>query len=222
MNTIDAIFLGFVVLIAVLGFVRGVVSQAMSIVGLIAAYVFSEQLSVYGVEKIALAMGSSQEYAKPFAVLWAAVMIFIACRLFGYLVEKFLVDQNDSLKMMNRIGGGFLGAIKGCLILIIAFYILRLIPQDKLEAHAPKITQSQAYQFLSKNHFVDPKYIQTLVEPVTKPAKEMIQSKPEVKEAKSDPKNKKTLEKTEGKMSDEALSKELMKHTPVKSNLKKK
>lgn len=104
-----------------------------------------------------------------------------------------------------------MGAIKGCLILMIGFYILRLVPQEKLEAHAPKIPQSRMYQFLAKNQFLDTKYIDTLVEPVTKPAQELIEFKTPapVKEAVKSvthPKNKKVIEKTEAKMNNEELN----------------
>ena len=71
MNTIDLILVGFIVLIAILGFIRGVVSQAMSVVGLIAAYMFSAQLSEFFVDRIAQELGSSQSYARPFSILWA-------------------------------------------------------------------------------------------------------------------------------------------------------
>lgn len=221
MNTIDLILVGFIVLIAILGFIRGVVSQAMSVVGLIAAYVFSAQLSEFAVDRIAQEMGSTQSYARPFAILWAAILIYIGCRLVGFGIEKLLVNQSDSLKALNRIGGGFLGAIKGCLILMIGFYILRLVPQEKLEAHAPKIPQSRMYQFLAKNQFLDTKYIDTLVEPVTKPAQELIESKTQapVKEpvkSVTHPKSKKVVEKTESKMNNEELNKVLMKHVPAK------
>lgn len=222
MNTIDLILVGFIVLIAILGFIRGVISQAMSVVGLIAAYMFSGRLSEFAVDRIAQEMGSSQSYARPFAILWAAILIYIGCRLIGFGIEKLLVNQSDSLKALNRVGGGFLGAIKGCLILMIGFYILRLVPQEKLEAHAPKIPQSRMYQFLAKNQFMDTKYIDTLVEPVTKPAQELIESKTPapVKEAVKSvthPKNKKVIEKTEAKMNNEELNKVLMKHAPAKN-----
>jgi uncharacterized membrane protein required for colicin V production len=216
-NTIDLILVGFVALIAILGFIRGVVSQAMSIFGLIAAYFFSTQLSNFFVDRIAHEFGSSQNYARPFSVLWAAILIYIVCRLIGFAVEKILINQSGSLKTLNRVGGGLLGAVKGCLILIIGFYILRLVPKEKLETHAPRIPQSRMYQFFAKNELLDTKYIDTLVEPVAKPVEEMIHSKTEKlpgQTAKSvtHPKSKKIVEKTESKMNNEELDKVLMKH----------
>lgn len=213
MATIDIILIVFVGLLAILGFIRGVVSQAMALVGLVVAYFFAAPLSVHVVAKTASALGSSEAYARPFAVLWAAVMIYIGFRLLGFLFEKIFIDQSTSLKTINRIGGGFLGAVKGCIILMIAFYILKLVPQDALEAHAPKVAQSKMYQFFSKNEFMDPKYIQTLTEPMTKPAQELMQSAP-VSEWKSttDPKSKKTIEKTESNMNNEELTKVLQKN----------
>jgi len=153
MNTIDLILIGFIVLIAILGFIRGVISQAMSVVGLIAAYMFSGRLSEFAVDRIAQEMGSSQSYARPFAILWAAILIYIGCRLIGFGIEKLLVNQSDSLKALNRVGGGFLGAIKGCLILMIGFYILRLVPQEKLEAHAPKFRKAGCINSLQRTNF---------------------------------------------------------------------
>lgn len=209
MNTIDAILLGFVGLIAIFGFIRGMVSQAMAIVGLVVAYFFSGELSVHMVDQMAHALGSSQAYAKPFAVLWSAVLIYIGCRLIGFALEKILVDHSGSLKFLNRLGGGVLGAIKGCLILMMAFYILKLVPPKQLEVHAPKIVQSQLYQFLSHNSLMNPEYIETLVDPITKPAQEFLQPK-----SVTDPKDQKNLEKNESKMNNDALNNVLQKHVP--------
>lgn len=219
MNTIDLTLLIFIGLLATFGFIRGVVSQAMSIVGLVAAYFFATPLSVYIVPKMAVALGSNEAYARPFSVLWSAIIIYIGCRLIGFAVEKILVDQSDSLKMMNRLGGGLLGAIKGCLILLIAFYILRFIPHETLEARAPKISQSQLYQFFSKNQLLDPKYIETLAEPVTKPAQELMEKLPtqaEQPKSVTEPKSKKVVEKIEKDMNQVELNKVLQKHAPKK------
>lgn len=218
MTPIDFALLSFVALLAIFGFIRGVISQAMSIAGLVAAYFFSVQLSEHVVAKIAEAMGSTQAYARPFAVLWAAILIYIGCRLVGFAIEKVFVNQSDSLKSLNRVGGGFLGAIKGCLVLLIAFYILRLVPQDTLEARAPKIQQSKMYQFFAHNQLFNQEYIDTLAAPVTKSAQDIIQSK-EVQQnlpkSVTLPKNKKTIEKTENKMNQEELNKILQQHDPV-------
>ncbi|MEZ4845512.1 MAG: CvpA family protein [Bdellovibrionota bacterium] len=227
MNPIDIILVAFIGTIAIFGMIRGVVSQAMSITGLAAAYFFSAQLSDHIVAKIASVMGSSEVYARPFAVLWAAILIYIGCRLIGFGIEKLLVDQSDSLKAMNRIGGGVLGAIKGILILILAFYILRLVPQNQMESHAPKVLQSKMYQFFSKNELLNPKYIDTLIEPVTKSAQELVkpaETTVETPAPKSvtESKSKKTLEKTEAKMNQQQLDQVLQKHTPPAKQPKKK
>ena len=226
MTSIDIILFVFIGLLAIFGFIRGVVSQAMSLVGLVAAYFFAGPLSVHVVAKMAAAMGSTENYAKPFAVLWAAIMIYIGCRLLGFAVEKIFINQSDSLKSLNRMGGGFLGAIKGCLVLMIAFYILRFVPQETLEAQAPKISQSKMYQFFASNQLLDPKYIETLAEPVTKQAEGLMQSIPSpssvIPTAVTEPKSKKTVEKTEAKMNPDELNKVLQKHTPAKKTSKKK
>lgn len=226
MNPIDIILLAFIGTVAIFGFIRGVISQAMSIVGLVAAYFYSAELSKHMVARLASVMGSTEAYARPFAVLWAAILIYIACRLVGFGVERLLVDRSDSLKSMNRFGGALLGAIKGCLILLVAFYILRLVPQNQMEAHAPKLLQSKMYNFFAKNELFNPDYIDTLVEPVTKSAQEMVKPKevpaetPAIKSV-TEPKSKKTVEKTESKMNQAELDKVLQKHAPAKPAKKK-
>lgn len=228
MNPIDIILVAFIALIAIFGFIRGVISQAMSIVGLVAAYFYSAQVSEHMVAKLASIMGSTQTYARPFSVLWAAILIYIGCRLVGFGVEKLMVDRSDSLKSINRFGGAFLGAIKGCLILLIAFYILRLVPQNQMEAHAPKVLQSRMYQFFAKNDLFDQKYIDTLVEPATKSVQEMVKQKeikiPTLPKSVTETKSKKSLEKAEAKMNQEDLNKILQEHlepAPKKSPKKK-
>ena len=224
MNPIDIILIAFIGTIAIFGMIRGVVSQAMSIAGLVAAYFFSASLSNHIVAKIASVMGSSEVYARPFAVLWAAILIYIGCRLVGFGIEKLLVDRSDSLKAMNRIGGGVLGAVKGMLILILAFYILRLVPQNQMEVHAPKILQSKGYQLFAKNELLDPKYIETLTEPVTKSAQEMVKPKePQTPASQSvtESKSRKAVEKTEAKMNQQQLDQVLQKHTQQTQAAKK-
>ncbi|MCC7460311.1 MAG: CvpA family protein [Proteobacteria bacterium] len=222
MNPIDIILVAFICLIAIFGFIRGVISQAMSIIGLAVAYFYSADLSVYMVAKFASVMGSSQAYARPFAVLWAAILIYIACRLVGFGIERLLIDRSDSLKSMNRFGGALLGAVKGCLILLLAFYILRLVPQKQMEAHAPKVLQSKLYTFFAKNELFNPDYIDTLVEPVAKSAQEMVKPKEEsavetpAPKSVTESKSKKTVEKTESKMNQAELDKVLQKHAPTK------
>ena len=92
---------------------------------------------------------------------------------------------------------------------MMAFYILKLVPPKQLEAHAPKIVQSQLYQFLSHNSLMNPEYIETLVDPITKPAQEFLQPK-----SVTDPKDQKNLEKNESKMNNDALNNVLQKHVP--------
>ncbi len=225
MTTIDSALLIFIGLLAIFGFIRGVVSQAMGIAGLVAAYFFAAPLSVHIVGKIAQGMGSTEAYAKPFAVLWSAVLIYIGCRLVGFAIEKIFVNQSGSLKGLNRIGGGFLGAIKGCMILMIAFYILRLVPKETLEAHAPKIPQSKMYQYFANTQLFNPKYIETLAEPIKTQADEILRPKlqtpDELVQSIMNAKNKKAVEKTESKMNNEELNKVLMKHEPKKQTVKK-
>lgn len=230
MTTIDIILIVFIGLVAIFGFIRGVVSQAMSIVGLVTAYFFSAPLSAHFVKHIASGMGSTESYARPFAVMSAAILIYVACRLLGFAFEKIFISQSDSLKGLNRIGGGFLGAIKGCILLFIAFYILRLVPQDTLEAHAPKVVHSKMYQFFAHNQLFDQKYIDTLAEPVYKSANQLTkpqetqvpQTTDDLIKSITDAKSKKTIEKTESKMNNEELNKILTKQAPKKAVAKKK
>lgn len=219
MTTIDTALLIFIGLLAIFGFIRGVVSQAMAIAGLVAAYFFAAPLSVHIVGKIAQGMGSTEAYAKPFAVLWAAVLIYLGCRLIGFAFEKILVNQSGSLKSLNRIGGGFLGAVKGCMILMIAFYILRLVPKDTLEAHAPKIPQSKMYQFFANTQLLNPKYIETLAAPIKTQADEIlnpkVQSTDKLVQSIMNAKNIKAVEKTESKMNNNELDKLLQETAPL-------
>lgn len=216
-NTIDIVLISFIGLFAVWGFIRGVVSQAMSIVALVAVYFFSTPLSKHIVAKAADFLGSSSAYAKPFAVLWSAIMIFIACKLMGFLIERLLVDQSESLKSLNRIGGGFLGIVKGLCVLVIAFYILLLVPQESLKAKAPKISESKIYQFISAHQLLDPKYIETVVEPITKPTTDFIHENLQhnVPQSVTNPANQKKIEKTENDMNDKELQEVLGKHAQI-------
>ena len=224
MNTIDIILLTIVLLFGIWGFIRGAFSQAVSIVALIAVYFFSVPLSLKILPKAADFLGSSSAYARPFAVLWSAIMIFIAFKLAGFLIERVFIDQSDALKLMNRFFGGILGLVKGACVLIIAFYILLLVPKETLRTRAPKMMSSRIYQGLSSHQILDPKYIDTLVEPVTNPIKSINpELAKEIQESVTKAgTNKKALEKREGDMDDKELQEILGKQAPQKPTAKAK
>jgi uncharacterized membrane protein required for colicin V production len=218
---VDTILLIFIGLFILFGFFRGVVSQLAAIAGFIAAYYFSKPASVFLDEPVSKNLGSTQVYGKPFSILIAGFLIYLACRVLGFIFEKVFINRDESLKSINRVGGAFFGGIKGCCILLIVFFLLKLVPEDVLKARAPKLAQSEIYQFIQEHPFLDEKYLETLREPLPQPI--ATPPKEEVKPSVIlNEKAGKVVKKAESKISNESLTKELEKHTETKKPMKKK
>lgn len=221
-SMIDYSALVIIALFAFFGFLRGVISQIMAIVGFAGVFLFakpfSEKLDVHVVEFL----GSPKPYAKTIALLWAAFIIYVGCRLFGYFIEKIFIKQSTPLKSINRIGGGFLGAIKGLCIVIVVFYLLYLIPREILDKSAPKVRQSRIYQLMATHPVFERSYLESLMSPISRTTQDQIQSLMKTE----DPaffKQMQNAQKAESKMNEKELLDELNSHleAPAKQPKKK-
>jgi membrane protein required for colicin V production len=148
---IDVIVLIFVGLAAILGLVRGVVSQLMSIGGLAAAYLLAPSFGggvVAGFVRHHL--GCSKFMAGKVSILVVGLAIYLCFRLVGYGIEKLLVGRVGQLKSLNRTGGAALGALKAVAVVAIIFFFLALVPRENMRAWFPKIMESRTYQLAAR------------------------------------------------------------------------
>ena len=172
---IDALAMGFIAVLAVFGIFRGLVSQLASVLGFIACYFYSSQISDVLNPKMKIWLGSDSQFSKPFSALIACFLIFLGFRLAGYLFEKTFINRLGFLKGGNHFLGGLLGACKGIIILFVVFYLLQLVPLKVLEKMAPNLTQSQVYQFFTTHNPMPQKYLESFKINASNPIQKTIE-----------------------------------------------
>ncbi len=119
MGTIDIIILAVVGLLTVIGLWSGMVKQIFSLLGIIggfmAAVKFYQPCSAFLID---LHPGAAK------AVCFAAIFIscILAAHFIGWMMGRFVAATK--LGFLNRIGGGILGFMKGCIVVSIGAMVL--------------------------------------------------------------------------------------------------
>ncbi len=149
---IDQILCGLIIVAAIFGLIRGVVSQIMSLIGLAAAYFASPWVGANLGSWVQGQLGCSRFMAEKASIFLAGVLIYIACRLFGYGIEKFFVNRVKGLWKVNRIGGALLGGLKATAIIALSLFFLALIPVDLVRGWVPRMLESRAYRFAASHN----------------------------------------------------------------------
>jgi membrane protein required for colicin V production len=133
MTVLDYILIGTLVFFAIIGLIRGLVSQLISILGLVAGFVLAR--IYYG--SVVSYLGLHFYIGEFVAFLIVFVGVFICAKIAGMIVEKFL--KSARLSLFNRISGFLLGFMKGFALcsLIIAFMLLVYPEGDKVVRSSP-------------------------------------------------------------------------------------
>jgi membrane protein required for colicin V production len=133
MPVLDYIIIGILGFFAVIGLIRGLVSQLFSIFGLVAGFVLARVY--YG--NVADYLGLHQYMGGFAAFLLVFIAVFICTRLIGLLVEKIL--KLTKLSLFNRVCGFLLGFLKGFAIcsLIVACMLLIYPEGEKVVKSSP-------------------------------------------------------------------------------------
>jgi len=118
LTLLDYAILGILAIFAVTGFFRGLVSQLVSIIAIVAAFIVAR--TYYREAVLLLHFDFDYGAIAAFAVLFVAV--FIVVKLLGLLVELLL--KAAKLSFLNRIMGLLLGLLKGGLVCVIVVYLL--------------------------------------------------------------------------------------------------
>lgn len=150
MTLVDGIVIGVIVLAAIFGMIRGVVSQVMAIVGLVTAYFMAPEWGRGFAGFVQSELGTSKFTAEKLSIILVGIAIYIVARLIGYGVEKIAFQRVSELKMVNRLGGATLGAIKCTAMLGFVFFFLALLPRQQVQGFAPRLTESHTYRLAAK------------------------------------------------------------------------
>jgi len=119
MDIFDIIVLAVVGILTIIGFWKGMVRQIFGLVGVIAGYGLAMRFYLPGSKYLT---GIHPGAAKAISF----IAIFLACillaHIIGYIVGRLF--KISKLGFINRIGGGFLGFLKGCVIIAVVVMVL--------------------------------------------------------------------------------------------------
>ncbi|MDY0016996.1 MAG: CvpA family protein [Candidatus Delongbacteria bacterium] len=125
MNFIDIFVISIIGIFALLGFMKGFVSQLFQAVGIFCAFWFNTPLSKFLAEKF------SDEPEGTVLLLSGIAAFFII--FFVFLIAGWLIGKTVNFALTsipNRIAGILFGAVKGFLIVTIIFLVIRSFSAD--------------------------------------------------------------------------------------------
>ncbi len=125
MNPLDIGIVALCAVLALLGLLRGVVRQAASLAGLILGHIVG--VNYYAVVQKAMRLDFTGGHVV--AYLLALLAVYIAVRLIGLLVERWV--RKTKLSGTDRFIGFLAGATKGALLsVLLVFLLIILLPRD--------------------------------------------------------------------------------------------
>jgi len=125
MNLLDVCIIAICVVLALLGLLKGFVRQAVSIAGLILGHILAVKYNAE-VQKL---LQFDFPHAGIAAYLLALLAVYIAVRLFGLLIERWV--RGTKLSGLNRLLGALAGAAKGALLsILLVFVLVVLLPRN--------------------------------------------------------------------------------------------
>lgn len=119
MGTFDIIVLAVIGILTVLGFWKGMVKQLFGLLGVIAGYVLAMRF-YQPCAKFLTSFPSGT--ARPISFIAIFLACVIVAHIIGWAVGRFFAGSK--LGFLNRIFGGFLGFVKGCIVVSIAVMVI--------------------------------------------------------------------------------------------------
>ncbi len=137
MNLLDLLILVGLTGGLIIGLRSGLIKQALSLVGMLVAFVLSLHLMTPVGEMAAGSLGISEDIAP----LVGFVLVFLGVQVVVFGLTKLLEAVVGALKLsvVNRLLGGAVGAFKACLVLSVVFLVLGYVSvpsEDTREASA--------------------------------------------------------------------------------------
>ncbi len=144
METIDMIIAGVFLLGAIQGFMKGLVRQVASLVGLVAGLFIARALFGAAGEYLAVKMGTSVGFGQVLAFFLIWMVVPIGLSIVAYMLTKTL--EFIKLGFVNRWLGAGLGAIK---YLLVASLFIQLVEfmDSKNELIAGTVKESSAFYY---------------------------------------------------------------------------
>lgn len=153
---IDTTVLLFIAVLTVFGLIRGIISQLMSLIGLVTAYLFAVPCGRLATPAVQDLLGSTRFMAEKVSILLIGLSIYLVARLIGFLIEKLLINRVQEFKKLNRVGGALAGCAKGVAFVAVVFFFLALIPSSQLHAWMPNVLKSNTYKLAARYNPLGP------------------------------------------------------------------
>ncbi len=118
---IDIAALGFVAVFAVLGYVRGLFSQAWSLGALIVSFFAADP--VLRLLRSRLEGGEDSLLGEWILKLVVGLVLYVGLLVLGFVLEKLLVERFKLVSAGNRVLGATLGVVKGGIGLVLAIWL---------------------------------------------------------------------------------------------------
>jgi uncharacterized membrane protein required for colicin V production len=116
----DLIFLGVVVFFALVGFLRGFIIEFFEALGLVCAVYFGRTIALAIIPHLPTFI--PQRFQTPLTTFIFSILIFFSIKALGSALNSIL--KKSPFKLLNRILGGPMGAIKAVILLIMIMAFL--------------------------------------------------------------------------------------------------
>lgn len=126
MNFVDILIWGVLLLFVVKGFLKGLVKEACSLLGLLAGGWAAFKYHHYMAETIRPLIHLPQSIVLVLSFIFIFIVIGLLFYLFGHLLT--VVCKVMLLGGVNRIGGVFFGLLEGAFLLCMVLYFCTAIP----------------------------------------------------------------------------------------------
>jgi uncharacterized membrane protein required for colicin V production len=142
---IDLLLLFLILTMATFGFMKGFVSQIVSLAGLLCIFLFAQPLAEW--LKVSSGWGWFQQ--APILTLWGMAAFFIFFLFLGILALIHFIKESSDLTPLDRWLGASLGALKGVLIAIALALAFQVLPQTLQSRFGEINADAKQSQFMS-------------------------------------------------------------------------
>jgi membrane protein required for colicin V production len=149
MSPYDIAIIAVVGLFTVWGFFRGFLCELFEVIGIILAIyiskMFAANLALHLYHRI------PEVIREPLAAAIISLLVFMIVKILGGVISRILI--HGPLKALNKIFGGLVGFVKGCLVVLLALILISLTPKGATLSNTAKrapvlrwtLTKAQPY-----------------------------------------------------------------------------
>jgi len=147
MNTLDAILIIIIVLFAIRGIFRGLITELIVLISLTAGFMLAFSYAGTGIKILQKYFPLLPEFAaKIIAFIIIFLVINIVLRLIGKMLNRFA--KFAYLQSINRLAGGLFALTKVSMIISVVFVLIEILPFAPVILKAINAHQSFLYPYL--------------------------------------------------------------------------